>query len=125
MPNDLTFPQSRTQLHGDGSAYVPPGVVFDFATGTLHVNGSPYTPAVVQQARVGQLTDGSGGSATGAIAAETIPDLGSWDGATAFPTAAQATAITALFTAMRNAIASLAAKVNALDAVAHAAGVTT
>ena len=68
------------------------------------------------------LVDDSGGAtATGTIAAITNPDLSAWDGAHD-PTAAQATAINAAITAMKNAIKELSTKQNAVIAAAKAAG---
>ena len=60
------------------------------------------------------ITDSSGGTNPGnnIIAAVTNPTLSDWDGTTVFPSAAQATAIVAAFTAIKAAIAQLAAKMN-------------
>lgn len=60
------------------------------------------------------ITDNSGGvdPANDIIAVITNPTLSDWDGATVYPSAAQATAILAAFTAIKAAIAQLAAKLN-------------
>ena len=60
------------------------------------------------------ITDNSGGTdpANNTIAVVTAPTLSDWDGATVFPSAAQATAIIAAITALKAAVAQLAAKLN-------------
>ena len=59
------------------------------------------------------ITDNSGGVDPGnnTIAVVTLPTF-TWDGATVFPTAAQGTAINAALTALKAAVAQLAAKMN-------------
>jgi len=65
------------------------------------------TPAVA-------ITDNSGGvdPANNIIAVVTNPDLADWDGATVHPSAAQATAIGTALTAIKAAVAQIAAKLN-------------
>ena len=65
------------------------------------------TPAVA-------ITDNSGGvdPANNTIAVVTNPNCAAWDGATVFPTAAQATAFDAALTAIKAAVAQIAAKLN-------------
>lgn len=57
------------------------------------------------------LTDSTGGSASTTLAAETVftPSV-SWNGSSVYPSAADATAIGAINTAQKNAIASIAAR---------------
>lgn len=70
------------------------------------------------------LTDNSGGAAAdGTIAVVTAPNLASWDGATIYPSAAQATAIIAAITALTNAVKELSTKQNALITSLTTAGV--
>lgn len=65
------------------------------------------------------ITDNSGGIDPGndTVAVITNPDLSNWDGATVFPSAAQATAIGAAFTAVKAAIKQITTKLN-LDSTA-------
>jgi hypothetical protein len=61
------------------------------------------------------LTDSSTGTSGGnTVGAITTPALSAWDGATVFPSAADSTAITTAITALKNAVATLAAKQNAI-----------
>ncbi len=56
------------------------------------------------------LTDSTTGTPGTTLAAVTNPDMSDWDGATVFPSAAQATAIGAAVTSLKNSVASLAAR---------------
>lgn len=57
------------------------------------------------------ITDSSTGTpSTSAIAAMTNPTLTDWNGSSVYPSAAQATAIDAILTALKNAVATLAAE---------------
>jgi len=60
------------------------------------------------------LTDSTTGTASQTLAAVTNPDLSAWNGSTD-PSAAQATAINAAITSLKNAVASLAAKQAAMQ----------
>lgn len=80
---------------------------------------------VTPQANPGALTDNSGGGAAdGTIGAVTNPDLSAWNGAAA-PTAAQATAIGAAVTALKDAIKELSTKQNSMRTALISAGVLT
>jgi hypothetical protein len=69
----------------------------------------------INKTGISALTDNSGGAAAdGTIGVVTLPNLASWDGATVFPSAAQATAIIAAITANRDAVKELSTKLNAL-----------
>lgn len=67
-----------------------------------------------------RITDSTGGTADSSepftLAAVTNPDLSAWNGSV-YPTAAQATAIGAAFTAITNALATLAQEVNRINGV--------
>ena len=78
-----------------GATTIPAGTKFDF-----------FIPKI---AALDALTDSSGGTASNTLAALTSPDLSAWNGSTD-PTAAQATAIGAAFTVIKNWIASIAAR---------------
>jgi len=97
------------------------------ATVRVRLNESvPGLEEATQQARVGQLTDNSGGAAAdGTIGAVTgfTPSV-AWNGSSVYPSAADATAINAGLIAARDAIKELATKVNALESTLHAAGIT-
>lgn len=76
------------------------------------------------QAAITALTDSSTGVSGGnTVPAVTNPDLSAWDGAHD-PTSAQATAINAAVTSLKNDVATLAAKLNAVISVLHAVGIT-
>lgn len=76
------------------------------------------------QAAVADLTDNSGGAtADGTIGAVTNPTLSDWNGSSVYPSAAQATAIGAAFTALKDAVKELSTKQNALLAKLRLAGI--
>lgn len=77
-----------------------------------------------QSADVVAITDSSTGTSGGnTIAAITTPALSAWNGSSVFPSAADSTAITAAITAIKNGIATNAAKLNAIRAALVAAGI--
>ncbi len=81
------------------------------AVGDVNLFGGPELAA---KGTVVSLTDSSTGVSGGnTVPAVTNPDLSAWDAAHD-PTAAQATAINAAITALKNDVATLAAKVNAI-----------
>ena len=109
----------NTKVHTDGTTLVVEsgGVIEIKAGGALNNSGTALnTPvasaaqAVVTQTQT-TLTDSTGGTPSTTLAAETpfVPSV-AWDGSSVFPSAADATAIGAINTAQRNAIASLAAE---------------
>jgi hypothetical protein len=79
-----------------GDTSIPAGTKFDF-----------YIPTI---GALNALTDSTGGTASNTLAAITNPTLSDWNGSSVYPSAAQATAIGAAFTSIKNSIASLAAK---------------
>lgn len=79
-----------------GDTSIPAGSRFDF-----------YIPQI---ASLDALTDSTTGTASNTLAAVTNPTLSDWNGSSVYPSAAQATAINAAITSLKNSIASLAAK---------------
>jgi hypothetical protein len=81
---------------------------------------------ISQQARVGQLTDSSGGAAAdGTIGAVgTFTPSVAWNGSSVYPSAADATSIATRITALKDAVTELATKINAIETALHASGVT-
>lgn len=78
-----------------GATSIPAGTEFDF-----------YIPQI---GSLNALTDSTGGTASNTLAVVTLPTLSAWNGSTD-PSAAEATAINAAFTSIKNSLASLAAK---------------
>ena len=90
--------------------------------GNVKLEGVP--SVVATQAAITALTDSSTGVSGGnTVPAVTNPDLSGWNGSTD-PTAAQATAINAAITALKNDVATLAAKLNTVISDLHSAGIT-
>lgn len=92
-----------------------------------NANTTPVTQGTIvsanQAADVVALTDSSTGTSGGnTVGAVTNPDLSAWNG-TVDPTAAQATAIGVAITALKNDVATLTAKINAIRAALVTAGI--
>lgn len=92
--------------------------------GYLRLNES--VPSMLEGAEgaVADLIDSSGGgTADGTIGAVTNPTLSDWNGSSVYPSAAQATAIGAAFTALKDAVKELSTKQNALLAALRLNGI--
>lgn len=94
------------------------------ATAMVKLNGTAPDASEGAQAAEADLVDNGGGAtADGTIGAVTNPTLSDWNGSSVYPSAAQATAIGAAFTALKDAIKELSTKQNALLAKLRLAGV--
>ena len=94
------------------------------STGIVRLNGSVPSTAEGAQTAIPSLTDNSGGAtADDTIAVVTAPTLTDWNGSSVYPSAAQATAITAAITSLTNAVKELSTKQNSTLAALRAAGI--
>ena len=114
-------PISWSSVTGKPSTFAP--VIGTTATTAMAGNKVP-TPTdrggVLQQAAITALTDSSGGTSGG----NTVPAVPAATAATTDTSAASLTSTNASITALKNDIATLAAKVNAINAAIKAAGTT-
>ncbi len=108
---------NRNDMTGETTALVG-GLLVIQSTGKVVVESGATVAglaAYTVQTGIADLTDNGGGAAAdGTIAVVTNPTLDDWDGATVFPSAAQATAINAAITALKAAVKELSTKTNAI-----------
>lgn len=114
-------PISWSSVTGKPSTFAP--VIGTTATTAMAGNKVPTSTdrgGVLQQAAITALTDSSGGTSGG----NTVPAVPAATAATTDTSAASLTSTNASITALKNDIATLAAKVNAINAAIKAAGNT-
>lgn len=114
-------PISWSSVTGKPSTFAP--VIGTTATTAMAGNKAPTSTdrgGVLQQAAITALTDSSGGTSGG----NTVPAVPAATAATTDTSAASLTSTNASITALKNDIATLAAKVNAINAAIKAAGTT-
>lgn len=102
---------------------------FSFATvpGSGDITTAEVEPITGGGAARTDVVDSTGGTPDSSdpytLAAVTNPTLSDWDGASVYPSAAQATAINAAITGLKNAVATLAQEQNVIKARLRSAGI--